>query len=170
MFKKLFSLIIIALMLLSVIGFVNAEQITQIKGIGIVMSDQSTGDKIDIIAYDNNNNVIETFSKKYHGNHAILTIPPTTDHLSIDLKVWKTDGWLRNGHWNHVFTNTLYGDDIIMTYIYKSRYDELVYNYIQSHGTVYASYANFHHNATKTCILPPVNYGHFWWNQFQDLF
>ncbi|MDR3222941.1 MAG: hypothetical protein LBT66_04285 [Methanobrevibacter sp.] len=140
---KLFSLVIIAVLIISCVGSVSALTTgTTFKGLGLLCSDGSTSDKVDVKAYDINNNLIGELSKKYD-SHSFLVLPINTNYIDIDVQVWKVNGWLRNGHWNHVFSNRLSGNDITTHVNDYDKYDyKLSYTSIRTSGTVYASYAN----------------------------
>jgi hypothetical protein len=62
------------------------------------------GRYIDIIAYDINNKSLGHYKDQgWSGKNCVL-FPSETDHIDVDVAVWKVNSALKDGHWNHVFT------------------------------------------------------------------
>jgi hypothetical protein len=105
---KMFSLVLIAILAISAIGTVSAanDPKTYSKGLMYTNGDASTinGRYIDIIAYDINNKSLGHYHDQGKWGKNCVLFPSETDHIDIDVAVWKVNPDLTNGRWNHVFT------------------------------------------------------------------
>jgi hypothetical protein len=172
---KIFSLAIMAILAISVTGIVVTEDSAQNVpsahylddkiGFYFAALDYSTtnGRYLDLKVYDNNNNQIATYHSTFTHQEKIYVVilPENTAYIDVDVAVWKVNSALRDGHWNHVFTNRLDAKNLTFKYAdnVDSTYGTREYDYgnqIQTSGTVYGSSANYGvqaHVATHTSLI-----------------
>ncbi|MDR3291343.1 MAG: hypothetical protein LBT10_04250 [Methanobrevibacter sp.] len=150
---KILSLVLIAILAVSSVSSISAIDVG--TGIFYADGDSSTlnGRFIDIKAYDVNNTLIATHYNQGKWNNSgknLCVLPDSTSYIIVDVAVWKVNSALKDGHWNHVFSNKLSRDDLNIYLNGTGSKTKFTGKRIITQGTMYGSSAKIESFTTSS--------------------